>query len=94
MVITALIMHMILAMLGVDPPTPFTVTGITWYYGSYPEPLGNYTHVYTGAGLNSTIVVNISDNAPVPINVSYTLSISNYVAQAHGHYSLGKTHLT
>ncbi|WP_243678416.1 hypothetical protein [Vulcanisaeta distributa] len=82
MVIIALIMHIVLTVLGADPPAPpFTVTGITWYYGSYPETIGNYTHVYTGAGLNSTIAINIDDNAPIPINVSYALSIGNYVVQ-------------
>ena len=75
----ALIVYAILAILGVDPPAPFTVTGITWYYGSYPEALSNYTHIYTGVGINSTVMVNINDNTPVPINVSYTLNIGNYV---------------
>mgnify|MGYP001770721901 CR=1 FL=1 len=77
----ALIIHAILAILGVDPPAPFTVTGITWYYGSYAESISNYTHIYTGAGINSTITININDNALVPINVSYTLGIGGYVIQ-------------
>ncbi len=77
----ALIIHAVLAILSVDPPAPFTVTGITWYYGSYAESISNYTHIYTGAGINSTITININDEATVPINVSYTLGIGDYVIQ-------------
>lgn len=90
MVILALIIHVILTLLGVDPPTSFTVTGITWHYGSYTESLGNYTHIYTGAGINSIIVVDINDNAPIPINVSYTLSIKNYTVQGSWTLQPGK----
>ncbi len=81
MMITALIIHAILTILGIDPQTPFTVTGITWYYGSYTESVGNYTHVYTGVNVNSTLVISVNDELSIPINVSYTLSIGSYSIQ-------------
>ncbi|MGC8606185.1 MAG: Ig-like domain repeat protein [Vulcanisaeta sp.] len=79
--ITILIIHAVLMALGIDPPASFTVTGITWYYGSYSEPVSNYTHIYTGTGINATMVININSNLSTPVNVSYTLSIGNHVTQ-------------
>ena len=60
---------------------PLTVTEITWYYGSYPEPVSNYTHIYTGTGINATMVINVNDNLSTPVNASYTLNIGNYATQ-------------
>ena len=81
MIITLLIIHAVLAALDVDPPTPFTVTGVTWYYGTYPEAISNNTQIYTGVGINGTISININNNLPTPINITYTLDIDSKGAQ-------------
>ncbi|WP_243680954.1 Ig-like domain repeat protein [Vulcanisaeta souniana] len=80
MMITLLIMHTILMMLA-DPPTPFTVTSATWYYGTYPETISNNTQIYTGVGINSTISIDINNNLPTPINITYALSIGRKSTQ-------------
>ena len=79
--IALLILHVLLVILNVDPPAPITVNNATWYYGTYAETIVNNTNIYTGVNINDTVTINISNNLPVPINISYTLSIDGYVKQ-------------
>jgi hypothetical protein len=70
-----LILHIILAILSMDPKMPISVNNITWYYGTYAEVINNNTSIYNGVGINATVSISITNNLQIPINATYTLNV-------------------
>ncbi|MFP3485616.1 MAG: Ig-like domain repeat protein [Vulcanisaeta sp.] len=73
--ISALVLHIILLMISADPGVPISVNNATWYYGAYAEAIGNNTSIYTGAGINATVSMIITNNLQSPVNATITLSV-------------------
>lgn len=81
MIITALILQAVIMALGIDPQTPISVSNVTFYYGIYAESVINNTVVYTGININNTLSIIVVDNAQLPINMTYTLNVGNYLSK-------------
>ena len=60
-----LILHIILAILSMDPKMSISVNNITWYYGTYAEIINNNTSIYNGVGINATVSISTTNNLQI-----------------------------